>query len=66
MKILSFIENKTLIIHNSEFDVAHLNNELKLLGKKQLENNIIDTLSLARDKFPGSSVSLDLYVNAIG
>ena len=36
-----------------------MNNELKLLGKKQLENNIIDTLSLARDKFPGSSVSLD-------
>ena len=56
---LSFIENKTLIIHNSEFDIAHLNNELKLLGKKQLKNNIIDTLILARDKFPGSSVSLD-------
>ena len=56
---LSFIENKTLIIHNSEFDISHLNNELKLLGKNQLKNDIIDTLTFARDKFPGSSVSLD-------
>jgi len=56
---LSFIENKTLIIHNAEFDLSHLNNELKLLGKNSIKNIVIDTLSLARDKFPGSSISLD-------
>jgi len=58
-KFLSFIEGKKLIIHNAEFDLAHLNNELKILGKKELNNEVIDTLTLARDKFPGSSISLD-------
>ena len=57
---LHFIENKKLIIHNAEFDVSHLNNELKLLGKKKIDTeNVIDTLALARDKFPGSPTSLD-------
>ncbi len=56
---LKFIKNKTLIIHNSEFDLAHLNNELMLLGKTKLSNPIVDTLVLARNKFPGSAVSLD-------
>ena len=58
-EFLSFIENKRLIIHNSEFDIGHLNNELKLIGKKKINNEIIDTLLLAKDKFPGSSISLD-------
>ena len=56
---LNFIENKKLIIHNAVFDISHLNNELALIGKKKINNEIIDTLSLARDKFPGSSISLD-------
>ena len=57
---LNFIENKKLVIHNAEFDLSHLNNELALLGKKKINiENTIDTLSLARDKFPGSPVSLD-------
>ena len=57
---LSFIENKRLVIHNAEFDLSHLNNELTLLGKKKINSeNIVDTLSLARDKFPGSPASLD-------
>ena len=58
-QFLSFIQSKKLIIHNAEFDLAHLNNELKLFGKNQIDNEIIDTLALARDKFPGSPVSLD-------
>ena len=58
-EFLSFIKNKRLIIHNAEFDLSHLNNELKLLGKTEIKNEIIDTLSLARDKYPGSPVSLD-------
>ena len=56
---LNFVNGKRLIIHNAEFDLSHLNNELKILGKNLLENEIIDTLSLARDKFPGASISLD-------
>ena len=59
-EFLSFIENKRLVIHNAEFDLSHLNNELILLGKKKINSeNTVDTLSLARDKFPGSPVSLD-------
>ena len=58
-KFLEFIKDKRLIIHNAEFDLGHLNNELAILGKKKLDNEIVDTLILARDKFPGSPVSLD-------
>ena len=57
---LNFIENKKLIIHNAEFDLSHLNNELFLIGKKKIDKkNVIDTLILARDKFPGSPINLD-------
>tara|TARA_B110000261_G_scaffold113037_1_gene126266 strand:- start:9 stop:680 length:672 start_codon:yes stop_codon:yes gene_type:complete len=57
---LDFIENKRLVIHNAEFDLSHLNNELSLLGKKKLNSeNVVDTLILARNKFPGSPISLD-------
>ena len=56
---LNFIENKRLIIHNAEFDISHLNNELMISGKDKINNEIIDTLKIARDKFPGSPVSLD-------
>ena len=59
-KFLTFIENKKLIIHNASFDLSHLNNELKLVGKKKIDiENVVDTLTLARDKFPGSPTSLD-------
>ena len=56
---LSFISDKKLIIHNAEFDLGHLNQELKLVGKSKIKNEVVDTLVLARDKFPGSSISLD-------
>ena len=59
IEFLNFIKDARLIIHNAEFDLAHLNNELSLLGEKILKNEVIDTLILARDKYPGSSVSLD-------
>jgi len=58
-KFLEFIKDRRLIIHNAEFDLSHLNNELSILGKKKIDNEIVDTLILARDKFPGSPVSLD-------
>ena len=58
-EFLSFIKNKRLIIHNADFDIAHINNELTLCGQNKIENEIVDTLVLARNKFPGSQVSLD-------
>ena len=58
-EFLEFIKNKKLIIHNAEFDLAHLNNELSLLDKNNIDNEVVDTVVLARDKFPGALVSLD-------
>ena len=58
-QFLEFIKDKRLIIHNAEFDLGHLNNELSIFGKKKITNEVLDTLILARDKFPGSPVSLD-------
>ena len=57
---LKFIEDKILVIHNADFDLSHLNNELALLGKKKIDSKkVVDTLKLARDKFPGSPTNLD-------
>jgi len=59
-EFLNFIENKKLVIHNAVFDLTHLNNELILLGREKINSeNVVDTLILARDKFPGSPISLD-------
>tara|TARA_B100001559_G_C16434610_1_gene591427 strand:- start:369 stop:1040 length:672 start_codon:yes stop_codon:yes gene_type:complete len=59
-EFLSFIKDKRLIIHNAEFDITHLNNELQIAGKEKIDiKNVIDTLDIARDKFPGSQISLD-------
>ena len=56
---IRFIKDKRLIIHNAEFDLSHLNNELQIIGKNKIDNEVIDTVSLARNKFPGSQISLD-------
>ncbi len=58
-EFLSFIEGKKLVIHNAEFDLSHINNELKIMGREPIKNDVVDTLSLARNKFPGSPSSLD-------
>ena len=59
-EFLEFIKDKKIIIHNAEFDIAHLNNELLIAGKEKIiKTNIIDTLDIARNKFPGSAISLD-------
>ena len=59
-EFLNFIKNKKLIIHNAEFDLMHLNNELSIIGEKPISNeNVIDTLEIAREKFPGSTINLD-------
>ena len=57
---LEFINNKKIIIHNADFDLSHLNNELTIIGKDTIKKNrVIDTLELAREKFPGSAINLD-------
>ena len=59
-KFLNFLGDKNLVIHNASFDLGHINNELKIIGKKPLSNSrIVDTLEIAREKFPGSQISLD-------
>ena len=59
-EFLNFIKDKKIVIHNAEFDISHLNNELSLINKKIIsKENVIDTLEIARNKFPGSGISLD-------
>ncbi len=57
---LNFIKNKKIIIHNAPFDLSFLNYELKLINRKTIDvKNVIDTLEIARGKYPGSQNSLD-------
>jgi len=65
-EFLNFIKGKRLVIHNAGFDISHLNNELKILGRDKINEEIIDTLQIARDKFPGSSTSLDALCKRYG
>ena len=59
-EFIEFIGDKKIIIHNASFDLGFLNYELKLIRKKEIKkNNIVDSLEIARRKFPGSSNSLD-------
>ena len=59
-EFLDFIKDKKLVIHNASFDLVHLNNELSLIGREKIDKNIvIDTLQIAREKFPGSQINLD-------
>ncbi len=57
---LNFLKNKKIIIHNAPFDLSFLNYEFKLIGRKGIDTqNVIDTLEIARQKYPGSQNSLD-------
>lgn len=59
-KFIKFIHEKKLVIHNAEFDLAFLNRELKSVSEKPISKDyIIDTLNIAREKFPGAQNSLD-------
>ena len=59
-EFLDFINEKKIIIHNAEFDIGHLNNELTIINNNLIsKEQVIDTLEIARNKFPGSSISLD-------
>jgi len=57
---LNFVKDKKIIIHNAVFDLSFLNYELKLINRKKIDSkNIVDTLEIARQKYPGSQISLD-------
>ena len=57
---LNFIKNKKIIIHNAPFDLSFLNYELRLTKQKEIDRkDVIDTLEIARSKFPGAQNSLD-------
>ena len=58
-ELIDFIKDYDLIIHNSSFDLPFINHELKLIKKNSIKNKIIDSLELARGKYPGMSNSLD-------
>ena len=58
-KLLNFIKNDTLIIHNAQFDIGFINNELQLMGIKKIQNKFVDTIALARKKLNTRSASLD-------
>ena len=59
-EFLKFIEGKKLVIHNAKFDISHLNNEFMLVKKKKIDfEKVIDTLEIAKNKFPGAQISLD-------
>jgi DNA polymerase-3 subunit epsilon len=59
-EFLKFIKDKKIIIHNASFDLGFLNHELKLIQKNEIKkDNIVDSLEVARNKFPGTSNSLD-------
>ena len=58
-KLIDFVGNDPIVAHNVEFDMGFLNYELNACNKDLLKNEKIDTVLLAREKFPGQSVSLD-------
>ena len=58
-EFLEFIGDAQLVIHNAQFDIGFLNAELERVGKAKLTNPYVDTVSVARRKFPGQRVSLD-------
>jgi len=57
--LLAFIGDDRVVIHNAEFDLAFLNAELARLGRPALACAVVDTLAVARQRFPGAPASLD-------
>ena len=66
-EFINFIKDKKIIIHNAAFDLSFLNYELKLIKKNEVKkDNVIDSLEIARGKFPGTSNSLDALCKRFG
>jgi DNA polymerase-3 subunit epsilon len=66
VKLLDFVEDAQLVIHNAEFDLRFLNYELKTVGHPGLKNKVVDTLFVCRQKFPGSPATLDALCRRFG
>ena len=65
-KFLNFIEDSQIIAHNANFDVGFLNHELEKISKPQIANDrIVDTVVIARNRFPGQQVNLDALVKKL-
>ena len=64
--LLEFIGDAQLVIHNAQFDIGFLNAELERVGRPRLVNAYIDTVSVARRKFPGQRASLDALCERFG
>jgi DNA polymerase-3 subunit epsilon len=66
-EFLNFIKDKKIIIHNASFDLSFLNGELSLIKKDKIDNKlVVDSLEVARSKFPGTSNSLDALCKRFG
>ena len=66
-EFVEFIQDKKIIIHNAPFDLGFLNYQLKLVKKNEIKkSNVIDSLEVARGKFPGTSNSLDALCRRFG
>lgn len=65
-EFLSFIQNSSIIAHNANFDVGFLNHELEKLSKPQIDKDrVVDTVVIARNRFPGQQVNLDALVKKL-
>lgn len=63
-EFLAFVGTSNLVIHNAPFDIGFLNNELSMIGKPLFDiNKTVDTLIIAKQKFPGAAVNLDALCN---
>jgi DNA polymerase-3 subunit epsilon len=58
-ELLTFLGDAQLVIHNAQFDIGFLNAELERVGRTKIANEYVDTVSMARRRFPGQRVSLD-------
>jgi DNA polymerase-3 subunit epsilon len=65
-EMLEFLGDAQLVIHNAQFDIGFLNAELERVGKAKLVNAYVDTVSVARKKFPGQRASLDALCERFG
>ena len=65
-EMLDFVGDAGLVIHNAEFDLKFLNHELKTVGHPKIKNRVVDTVLLARKRYPGSPANLDALCRRFG
>jgi DNA polymerase-3 subunit epsilon len=65
-RFVAFVGDARLVIHNAQFDMGFINAELDRLGLPQLKNDVVDTITLARRRYPGQRISLDALCERMG